>query len=142
MLIETAEKRGVFSVGYHTNQLVLAPKGFLTGAVWNWSKLYTDFVNMYKEGKSLSGLHRGGIKEGIITIAPFGPAVSEEAKKKVEGVMAEFKSDSGFAIFKGPLTSNEGKVILKEGEVQVQQDPALESMSYLVKGVVGKIPSL
>lgn len=142
VLIETAEKRGVYSVGYHTNQLVLAPKGFLTGAVWNWPKLYTDFVSMYKEGKSLAGLHRGGIKEGIITIAPFGPAVSEDAKKKVEAVKAEFMSEAGFDIFKGPITDNTGKVILKEGEVLKQRDPALESMGYLVKGVVGKIPAL
>ncbi len=142
VLIETAEKRGIFSVGYHTNQVVLAPKGFLTGAVWNWPKLYTDFLGMYMAGESLTGLHRGGIKEGIITIAPYGPAVSEEAKKTADAAVEAFKSDAGFSIFKGPITSNTGAVILKEGEVQTQRDPALEGMSYLVKGVVGTIPSL
>ena len=142
VLIETAEKRGIFSVGYHTNQMVLAPKGFLTGAVWNWPKLYTDFLTMYKDGKSLTGLHRGGIKEGIITLAPYGPAVSEDAKKKAEDVKTAFMSEESFSIFKGPITSNTGKVILKEGEVLKQQDPVLESMDYLVKGVVGTIPSL
>lgn len=142
VLIETAEKRGIYSVGYHTNQLVLAPKGFLTGAVWNWPKLYTDFLTMYMDGKSLTGLHRGGIKEGIITLAPYGPAVSEDAKKKADEIVAKFKSPEGFTIFKGPLTSSTGKVILKEGEAQLQQDPKLEGMDYLVKGVVGTIPSL
>jgi basic membrane protein A and related proteins len=142
VLIETAEKRGIYSVGYHTNQVVLAPKGFLTGAVWNWPKLYTDFLGMYMAGESLTGLHRGGIKEGIITIAPYGPAVSEEAKKTADAAVEAFKSEAGFSIFKGPLTSNTGAVILKEGEVQTQRDPALEGMSYLVKGVVGTIPAL
>lgn len=141
VLIETAEKRGVYSVGYHTNQAVLAPKGFLTGAVWNWPKVYKDFVEMHVSGKSIAGLHRGGIKEGVVILAPYGAAVSEEAKKKTESVKAEFSSEAGYSIFKGPMVSNTGKVILKEGEVLKQQDPVLESMNYLVKGVIGKVPS-
>ena len=142
VLIETSEKRGIYSVGYHTNQAVLAPKGFLTGAVWNWPKVYKEFVEMHAAGKSIAGLHRGGIKEGIVTLAPYGPAVSEEAKQKTEAVKSEFSKDGGYAIFKGPLVSNTGKTILKEGEVLKQQDPVLESMDYLVKGVIGKVPSL
>jgi len=141
VLIETAEKRGVYSVGYHTNQAVLAPKGFLTGAVWNWPKVYKDFVEMHLKGKSIAGLHRGGIKEGVVILAPYGAAVSEEAKKKTESVKAEFSTEGGYSIFKGPIVSNTGKIILKEGEVLRQKDPVLESMDYLVKGVIGKVPS-
>ncbi|MBC8051437.1 MAG: BMP family ABC transporter substrate-binding protein [Sphingobacteriaceae bacterium] len=142
VLIETAEKRGIYSVGYHTDQTPLAPKGFLTGAMWNWPKVYTDFVNNYKAGKSLSGLHRGGLKEGIVMLAPYGPAVSEAAKAKAEAIKAEFMSDKGHTIFKGPLVSSTGKQILKAGEELKQQDPILESMDYLVKGVNGSIPAL
>ena len=32
VIIETAERRGVYSSGYHANQSTLAPKGYLTGA--------------------------------------------------------------------------------------------------------------
>ena len=42
VVIETAEKRGIFTCGYHASQAVLAPKGYLTGAEWNWQKVYTD----------------------------------------------------------------------------------------------------
>src|SRR4029079_8839947 len=51
VIVETAEKRGVFVSGYHANQATLAPKGYLTGAEWNWSKIYTDYVGMLKAGK-------------------------------------------------------------------------------------------
>lgn len=141
VLVETAEKRGIYSVGYHTDQSALAPNGFLTGAMWNWPKVYQDFVSMVAAGKSTSGLHRGGIKEGIVKLAPYGPAVSEEAKAKAEEIKAIFL-EKGYAIFKGPLESNTGELIMKEGEVSPQQDPSLESMNYLVKGVVGSIPAL
>lgn len=142
VLIETAEKRGIYSVGYHTDQSPLAPKGFLTGAMWNWPKVYTDFVNDYRAGKTLSVLHRGGLKEGVVMLAPYGPAVSEAAKTKVEAIKAEFMSEKGYSIFKGPLVSSTGAIILKAGEELKQKDPILESMNYLVKGVNGSIPAM
>lgn len=40
VVMETAEKRGVFTSGYHANQSSLAPKGYLTGAEWDWTKVY------------------------------------------------------------------------------------------------------
>ena len=42
VIVETAERRGIFVCGYHANQATLAPKGYLTGAEWNWVKVYTD----------------------------------------------------------------------------------------------------
>ena len=51
VIVETAEKRGVFTSGYHANQSALAPKGYLTGAEWNWSKIYMDYVSWVKAGK-------------------------------------------------------------------------------------------
>ena len=37
VVMETAEKRGVFCSGYHANQATLAPKGYITGAEWDWT---------------------------------------------------------------------------------------------------------
>ena len=39
MILETAERRGIFVCGYHANGSKLAPKGYLTGAEWNWAKV-------------------------------------------------------------------------------------------------------
>src|SRR5206468_1002839 len=36
VVIETAERAGIFSSGYHCNQAKLAPKVYLTGAEWAW----------------------------------------------------------------------------------------------------------
>ena len=41
VIVETAERRGIFVCGYHANQATLAPKGYLTGAEWNWVTPYT-----------------------------------------------------------------------------------------------------
>ena len=44
VIVETAERRGIFVCGYHANQAALAPKGYLTGAEWNWLTPYTIHV--------------------------------------------------------------------------------------------------
>ena len=80
VVVETAEKRGIFSCGYHTNNAALAPKGFLTGAEWNWSQLYLEYAALLKDGKPIPNLMRGGLKEGIVKVSPYGKVVSDAAK--------------------------------------------------------------
>lgn len=136
VVVQTAEKRGVFSVGYHTSQASLAPKGYLTGAEWNWAKVYTQYVDALKNKKPWDHLVRGGLKDGFVRSSPYGAAVSAEAKAKAEAVRAEMLTGN-FVIFKGELKSNQGKVVIPKGSELKQTDPVLESMSYLVEGVIG-----
>ncbi|MEV9536293.1 BMP family ABC transporter substrate-binding protein, partial [Klebsiella pneumoniae] len=51
VIVETAEKRGIMTTGYHASQASLAPKGYLTGAEWNWATPYTEIVKATLEGK-------------------------------------------------------------------------------------------
>jgi simple sugar transport system substrate-binding protein len=139
VVVETAEKRGVFSSGYHANQSTLAPKGYLTGAEWNWPKIYTDYVTWVREGKTYPHLLRGGLKDGFVKLSPYGPAVSEETKKKADEVKAKL-TDGTLVIYKGPLKDNTGKMAIAAGVERPQTDIELEKMNYLVDGVIGKIP--
>jgi simple sugar transport system substrate-binding protein len=136
VILETAEKRGVFSCGYHANGAALAPKGYLTGSEWNWSKVFIDYVNAMRSGKELTHLVRGGLKDGIVKLSPYGVAVSDETKGLADAAKAAaMKGD--LVIFKGPLKDNTGKVVIEAGKSSIQTDPALEAMNYLVEGVVG-----
>lgn len=138
VIVETAERRGVYSCGYHASQARLAPKGYLTGAEWDWQTPYTRIVKATLDGKPMVNFLRGGLKDGFVKPSPFGPAVSAEAKKKSEAVKAAMlKGD--FPIFKGPLLDNTGKTVIAAGKVLGQQDPLLESMNYLVDGVIGQV---
>jgi len=137
VIVETAERRGVFVTGYHVNQAALAPKGYLTGAEWNWGKVYTEYVNWIQAGKPYPHLLRGGLKEGFVKVSPYGKAVSAAAKKKADAAKAKFMAGT-MVVYKGPLKDNTGKVVIPAGEEQKQTDLALEKMDYLVEGVVGK----
>jgi basic membrane protein A and related proteins len=136
VVVETAERRGIFSSGYHVDQSRLAPKGYLTGAVWNWPKVYTDYVNSLREGKAWAHMIRGGLKEGIVRYVPFGSAVSEETRKRADAANAKF-SDGTFNIYKGPIKDNAGKVVIAAGTEYDNRALWLEGMDWLVEGAIG-----
>jgi basic membrane protein A and related proteins len=136
VIVQTAEKRGIYSVGYHTSQASLAPKGYLTGAEWNWAKVYETYVKQLQTKQPWANLVRGGLRDGFVRTSPYGAAVSEEAKAAAEAVKAKMMSGE-FAIFAGELRDNRGKVVIPAATVMKQTEPALESMGYLVQGVVG-----
>jgi basic membrane protein A len=137
VIVELAERRGIFVTGYHANQAALAPKGYLTGAEWNWGKVYTDYIHWIQAGQSYPHLLRGGLKEGFVKVSPYGQAVSAEAKKKADAAKAKFMAGT-MVVYKGPLKDNAGKVVIAAGTEEKQTDVALEKMDYLVEGVIGK----
>lgn len=141
VIVQTAEKRGIYVTGYHANQSDIAPKGYLTGAEWDWTNVYGMYAKLIQDGKKLMDggiphLVRGGLKEGFVKVSAYGPAVSEDSKKAAEAAKAKFM-DGTMVIFKGELKDNTGKVVIPSGAEMKQQDPELEKMSYLVQGVVG-----
>jgi len=138
VIVEICERRGIYVCGYHANQAALAPKGYLTGAEWNWLTPYTMHVKAVQDGKPMNNFLRGGLKEGFVKSSVYGPGASEAARKNADGVKAKMMKDE-FVIFKGPLKDNTGKVIIPAGTAYKQQDVVLEQMNYLVAGVVGKV---
>ena len=138
VIVETCERRGIYTCGYHADQSSLAPKGYLTGAEWNWLTPYTTHVKDAMAGKPLDHFMRGGLKEGFVKTSPYGKAVSAAARKTADDVKAKMMKDE-FIIFKGELKDNTGKVVIPAGSVYKQQDIVLEQMNYLVAGVVGKV---
>jgi basic membrane protein A and related proteins len=136
VIMETAERRGVFSTGYHASQASLAPKGYLTGAEWNWEKVYAEYISKIQKKEPWDHLVRGGMKEGYVKMSPYGEAVSAETKAKADAAKAALEAGT-LVIFKGPLKSNDGKEVIASGVSRVTTDIELEKMDYLVEGVKG-----
>src|SRR5690606_4276648 len=136
VVVETAAKRGKMVCGYHASQAKLAPQAYLTGAEWNWITAYTTFVEAARSGKPHPNFVRGGLKEGFVKMSPYGPAVSEAARKQADAVKAQMVAGN-FDIFKGPIKDNKGGTAIPAGTTQKQRDIELEKMNYLVEGVIG-----
>jgi basic membrane protein A len=136
VVVETGAGRGAFICGYHANQSPLAPEKYLTGAEWNWANVYKMYVDKLVAGEPLPNFTRGGLADGFVKMSPFGPAVSDAAKAQFDATLAEIMK-GGFSVFKGPLKNNKGDVVATEGQAFPETAVELESMDYLVEGVVG-----
>ena len=140
-VVETAAKRGVFSVGYHSADLQqFNPKGWLTGAAWNWGKLYVQITRDVMDRKADRWVNkhtRGGIESGFVGLAPFGSAVPTDVQRMVQARQKEIV-DGKYVVFQGPLMDNKGKVLLKDGEKPTFD--FIERMNWYFEGVVGEVP--
>jgi basic membrane protein A and related proteins len=135
-VMENAARRGVMVSGYHVSAAPLVPRAYLTGAEWNWEALYPKFAKMFADGEPIPNFYRGGLKEGLVKVSPYGTMVSEEARKRADDVKAKLMAGS-YVIFKGPLKDNKGGVVIAAGVSRGQTDAELEKMDYLVEGVIG-----
>jgi simple sugar transport system substrate-binding protein len=143
VVIETAEKRGIYSSGFHAVQSSLAPKGYLTGTAWDFPSVYTQYVEQIKSGKklmdgSIPHLTRGGLKEKFVKLAPYGAAVSDATKKDADATQAKL-IDGSLYVYKGEVKDNAGKAIIAAGKNLKVTDPALDKMDWLVAGALGKV---
>jgi len=134
--IETAERRGIFSCGYHTDLSALAPKGFLTGAEWNWAK-GGDFVQAWQTGAPYPNLYRGGFRQDMVAISPFGKAVPQNVQDAVLKGRQGFLDDT-LKLYKGPLKDNKGNEVIAAGkEISNTDNPFKLSVKWLVEGAIG-----
>ncbi|RZM76486.1 BMP family ABC transporter substrate-binding protein [Leptolyngbya iicbica] len=143
VVMETAERRGIYSSGYHANQGPLAPEGYLTGAEWDWSSIYSQLGEQFKAGQTLMAgdiphILRGGLGGKFCKLSPYGPAVTDEAKAAADAAREQLIAGE-LVIYKGELKDNGGNVILTSDQEYKQDDIELEKMDYLIEGVEGSI---
>ncbi|WP_430253459.1 BMP family ABC transporter substrate-binding protein [Neorhizobium sp. DAR64872/K0K18] len=136
VVVETAAGRGAFVCGYHADQSPLAPEKYLTGAEWAWGNVYTDFIKKAQAGEKLGNFVRGGLKDGFVKMSPLGPGVSEKGRKMFDAALAEAMTGK-LSVFKGPLKDNKGNAVIAADKAYAEDAIDLESMAYLVEGVVG-----
>ena len=138
VIMETAERRGIFACGYHADQSKLAPKGYLTGAEWNWITVYKQFIGDEEASKPLPNFVRGGLAENFVKMSPYGPGLSAAGRKNVDQVKAEILKGE-YSVFKGPMKDNKGNTVIPAGKAYPETAVELESLNYLVEGVNGAI---
>jgi basic membrane lipoprotein Med (substrate-binding protein (PBP1-ABC) superfamily) len=129
-----AESVGVPWVGYDSNGLKFAPKQWLTAAIYNWGPYYVRRTKAAMNGTWKTGFYYGTIKDGMMSLAPYGPSVTAKTKAAIAKKRAEIVSGK-FNVFGGPLYDQAGKLRVPKGKTMTIKE--LYAMTWLVKGVVG-----
>ncbi len=141
-IIETAERRGAMSVGYHADAAELAPKGWLTGAIWQWDEMYVEMAKTAVEGNfvgsKFDAKYRIGVEEGAVQLANFGANVPEDVKALIEEKRQAIL-DGTLHPFEGPIKAQDGTVKIADGVKPTVEE--LETTDYFVEGVIGNIPN-
>jgi basic membrane protein A len=137
-VLKTAEAKGKRAFGWDSDMTAYGPKAHLASSVINWGPYYIKATKDALEGKWVGGGHSWwGVKEGAIDIVSIAEDVPAETKAKVEEVKKGL-ADGSFAIWKGPITDNTGKVQVAKDTVA--DDKFLGGLNFFVKGVEGEVP--
>lgn len=132
-----AEEKGAWAIGYHSDMSQAAPKANMTSPVWNWGPYYVAQVKSVMDGTWKAENYLGGLKEGIVDLAPLTPLAPEGAQETVDKARAAILSGE-FKLFTGPLKDNTGQLRIPAGETMSLQDQ-YENFDWFVEGVVGKV---
>ena len=136
-VLQTAEKAGKYAFGWDSDMSAYGPKAHLASATINWAPYYIKATREALEGTWKTGQTWWGVKEGAIDLVSISDKVPADLKAKVDNAKSGLK-DGSFAIWKGPLQANDGREMLKAGEVA--DDKFLGGINFFVKGVEGKVP--
>ena len=135
--VQAAEDSDVYAVGYHSDMAKFGKTAHLTAATHLWGGYYTQQVKAVLDGSWQSQSVWGGIKEGMIALAPFGPAVPPEVAALADAKAAEIGAGT-LHPFQGPVKDQSGAVKVPAGSTMT--DDQLQAFDWYVEGVVGKLP--
>jgi len=137
VVIETAEGRGVKTCGHAFDQAPLAPKGYITGADYNWTEMFETFIETLQRGGTLPNFVTGGYDKDYVRSSPFGAGATPEAINAATTAMQAMKNED--AIFVGPIMDNIGKRVVPAGTTYGPYADELQQTNYLIEGVLGSI---
>lgn len=138
-VLKTAQEKGKRAFGWDSDMTAYGPKAHLASAVINWAPYYIKTTRDALDGNwKGNGKVWWGVKEGAIDVVSIAEDVPAETKAKVEEIKAGLK-DGSFSIWKGPITGQDGKLVLSKDAVA--DDKFLSGVMFYVKGVEGKVPA-
>ncbi|MCL2010470.1 MAG: BMP family ABC transporter substrate-binding protein [Synergistaceae bacterium] len=132
-----SEDAGVYVIGYNHDMSGYAPTMHLTAPVWKWERFFGPIVQQVADGTWKPEDMWWGMKEGVVDLAPFGPAVPEDVRKIVNDEKERVISGEQL-IFTGPIKDQTGTARIREGETMPDAD--IWGMDWFVEGVLGDIP--
>lgn len=135
--LQVAEERGVLAVGQASDMARFGAKSHMTAIIDDWSGYYVARTKAVLDGTWKSGDTWGGLKSGMLKMAPFNKNLPANVAAEAEQVTADLKSGKRHS-FQGPVKDQSGKVRVPAG--QVLDDGKLASMNWYVEGVQGKLP--
>ena len=133
-IAQTAEKRGIYIIGKDVDIQRPRAEGLAHRRV---VELGTDDVraDQADQSRHLEASHvRGDLASGNVVLDPFGPAVPAAVQADIIKLKDDINAGKK-SIWAGPIAKQDGTVVVAAGQKMSMEQ--IETMDYLVKGVVG-----
>jgi basic membrane protein A and related proteins len=131
-----AESAGVKVIAYHSDMKSLAPKAQLAAVTHHWDAYYTKATQQALAGSWKTSSEWNGMATGAVKLSSVAASVPKEVVASLAALEKSIK-DGKKAVFTGELKDNTGKV---QHSGAAMSDAQLNSMNYLLDGVVGSLP--
>lgn len=128
--------RGVRAIAYQSDMRRFAPDAQLAAIVQNWGGYYTQVARAVLDGTWKPQPVWGGIKDGLVQLGGFDPALPKDVLAQIEAQRAAIVAGRRLP-FAAPLVDNQGRTRLAHGALD---DAAIATMNWFVAGVVGSLP--
>jgi len=131
---EAAKAADLPFVGYDSDQSENLGDIWLTASLYHWGDYYTERIQAVIDGTWETHEYWGGIHDGFVSLAPFGPTVTQETKDLIATRQQELV-DGDFYELTGPLVDQDGTERVADGVKMTL--PEILAMDWFVEGVVG-----
>lgn len=130
-VLETAQEKGVYSIGYQSTKKITT--NCLTTVCCDWSLIYKELVQAFLKGRAnVSDNFWVGMETGAVGLAEFSDCVPQNVVAEVEKATQEILN--GTEIFSGIIFDTEGRQRCGEDEI-ISDECLLEHFDWLVEGV-------
>lgn len=136
-VIQAAESKGVYAIGYHSDMSGYGAKAHLTATIHNWAPLYIQKAKAVIDGTWKAEDLWPGIAEGTTDISPLNDAVPADVKALVAEKKAALK-EGQMRVFDGPVLNQAGEEVIPAGATM--EDGALLGFDFYIQGVEGQLP--
>jgi len=133
-VLEMAEEREIWSVGYNVDNSKNFPKTFLTAPVWQWENYYEPHILKCLQGKFRGDNYWEGASEGVVGLAELTGNTKAGALEAVNEAREKMEIGT-FDVFYGPIVDSEGVLRIAEGE-NMSDDAMLNQFDWYVEGVI------
>ena len=137
-VVQAAEQRNKFAIGYHSDMSIFAPNAILTSAVWDWGVIYRQVAGALKKGTWQPDQIWWGLKEGVVRLAPLSNLVPKDVTDLVIARQQELVEGRS-RVFEGPIRDSDG--VVRVPARQLMTDADLLTMDFFVLGVKGELES-
>ena len=138
-VVAAGEDMKVPVISYNTSMKRIAPTMLLGGVVQSWEEFYTGRINAAMDGTWKSQSIWGGIPEHMVNLVDIRSDAPQSVQDDIQAAYNKMAARE-FSPFTGPIVTNEGQTVVEAGKTA--PDDVLLNMNWLVKGVVGKVPTM